>query len=660
MQLKNVKPHLDKMIHFFDHQHQFFMKAEVHFNHHDQQLRAILLFPFKQKGQFILDKIDVFYNNQWVMKRGNPNLYGMTLTNHNSIIWLSQHVYTIETEAKLRLENHFQKFVQTLADRIEAEISLFYPIQCEVAHDSLSILTIFNLNGEEYEGVIETNNYFESIMDEVETINQLLSNYTSQILNNIEKIKIVQAEHGDGSRKTYITTIPITNPVETEGYQDQLLINVYAKGFCDYCQQHVYQSIKSNVKINPSELEKQQLDLLITVLGDQFICEHCHNIVDKEKIVMKNAITEKIFAERFKEELDLLGNTHDQDFYKKLVLEAVEHKHYFHEHQEVFWKTYSFIASQQWESFISELTKNELEYVLTQFLSALPARATKEELLYQVHKLNLIESQKGVFWRKANELLIDYYLNITIFGWNIKKEREIIGEKRANFIFQYLPIPESLKKIHQKRIDVRSKSAESNLISVENEKLRQHIQLLQQENGRLSQKLGEANRSITNLEQATFNETIERNPTDILKIQQLKGLIEELKAEITLLASKLEPEINEQPESVTLTEEKPQQIRDVSEVDLLSGKKIFIIGGFRPKQMTEDVDYTVWTHEARHLDPDFYYHLNEADILIVLTRYISHHAMWEAKEFAILEQKPIFYSPFTNIPTILQEVKEKL
>ena len=80
-----------------------------------------------------------------------------------------------------------------------------------------------------------------------------------------------------------------------------------------------------------------------------------------------------------------------------------------------------------------------------------------------------------------------------------------------------------------------------------------------------------------------------------------------------------------------------------------------ILGGYRSKGHIEANGYHVYTHEARNLDPQYYEYLNKADMIIILTRYISHHAMWEAKEYAILEQKSIFYSTFTNIPTILKE-----
>ncbi|MFX3625133.1 MAG: DUF2325 domain-containing protein [Ectobacillus sp.] len=93
---------------------------------------------------------------------------------------------------------------------------------------------------------------------------------------------------------------------------------------------------------------------------------------------------------------------------------------------------------------------------------------------------------------------------------------------------------------------------------------------------------------------------------------------------------------------------------------MLKGKHILILGGYREKQVQQEQDYTISTHSARTIDPSFYDALKQADILVILTRYISHRAMWEAKEFAILEEKSVYYSTFTNVSAILDEVAGKM
>lgn len=186
------------------------------------------------------------------------------------------------------------------------------------------------------------------------------------------------------------------------------------------------------------------------------------------------------------------------------------------------------------------------------------------------------------------------------------------------------------------------------------QKQQKQMHEINQENGRLTQKLGDAYKRMSQLEQERFTISDEiRSKDDILKIQHLKGLIEELKGEIDRLSREVVTE--EEIEEVDLTNEPVEQEADSLE-EILKGKNILILGGYRPKQDIEEKTYTIFAHDARTIGPEFYEYLKKADIIVLLTRYISHRAMWEAKEYAILEQKSIYYTSFTNIPTILNEI----
>lgn len=653
-----MKPQFDSVTHYFDQQHQFFTKMDVHFNHQRKQLRAILLFPYRQKGYFILDSVEVFFDNKWVKKRGNVDQYGMALTNHHAVILLSQQMDHLEQGAKRQLDHRFYELVKTLASRIKGELSSFYPLNCQVSPDSMSILTTFEINGEEVEGIIETNFYFASTMDDEQIIQKLLTNYKNQIVSNIDKMKLVRVESKE-VQKTFMTTIPVLNPVSSEKYEHELIhVSIFAQGYCENCKDVVNQHIKSNLKINLQDPDKHKLNLLITVLDDKFVCEQCHNLVMKEKIIIQDRDSGKRVIERSLNDLLFLGNMKDQQTLKKIVMNAYEHSEYFQEQKEAFWDAYTYIAVVKWNIFIEELTKKELQWITQYEGMELPTNASKSELLSIVRKLNISEEQKRILWRKVNEVVIEHYLFITIFGWDMKKESEIIGINRASFIFQYLPVPQSLHWIRQQLIDYFahvSEHASQRIMDMqkENETQKQQNHLLQQENGRLTQRLGEANKRISLLEQASYRKSSERNKDDVIKIHGLKGLVEELKAEVAQLTS-LIPESMETKESVQLTEKHNEQKNDKVE-EILTGQNILILGGYRSKGHIEENGYTVYTHEARNLDPHYYEYLYKADLIIILTRYISHHAMWEAKEYAILEQKPIFYSTFTNIPTILKE-----
>lgn len=653
-----MKPQLDSVAHYFDQQHQFFTKMDVHFNHQRKQLRAILLFPFHQKGHFVLDSVEVYYDNKWVTKRGNLDQYGMALIKHPAVILLGQQMAHLEQGAKNQLDDRFHELVKKLASRIQDELSSFYHLNCQVSPDSMSILTTFEINGEEFEGIIETNFYFNSTMDDGQVMEQLLTNYKNQIVSNIERMKLVRVESKE-PQKTFITTIPVLNPVSSEENEHEFIhVSIFAEGSCENCKKTVNQYIKSNLKIKLQDSEKHKLDLLITVLDDQFVCERCHNIVLKEKVIIQERDSGKRVVERSLDDLLFLGYMNDQQSLKSTVMNALEHVDYFQEKQQAFWDAYTYIAVAKWDSYIEELTKKELQYMIQYEGLELPAKASKAELLTLVRKINLSEEQKKALWRGVNEAVIRHYLFITIFGWDMKKESEIIGINRASFIFQYIPVPQSLHWIRQKLIGYFahvSENATQTILHLQTQYQthKQQIHSLQQENGRLSQRLGEANKRISMLEQASYRTSFERNKEDIIKIHGLKGLVEELKAEVARLSTFI-PDAEESKESVQLTEKKNEQ-KDENVEEILTGKNILILGGYRSKGHIETNGYHVYTHEARNLDPQYYEYLNKADMIIILTRYISHHAMWEAKEYAILEQKSIFYSTFTNIPTILKE-----
>ena len=291
-------------------------------------------------------------------------------------------------------------------------------------------------------------------------------------------------------------------------------------------------------------------------------------------------------------------------------------------------------------------------------LEKLPAKASKAELLTLVRKLNLSEEQKKALWRGVNEAVIRHYLFITIFGWDMKKERaeslESIGPALFFNIYRFLSLCIGLGKnllailLMYRKMQHRRSCIYKHSIK----RISSRFHSLQQENGRLSQRLGEANKRISMLEQASYRTSFERNKEDIIKIHGLKGLVEELKAEVHRLSTFI-PDAEESKESVQLTEKQNEQ-KNKNIEEILTGKNILIFSGYRSKGHIEANGYHVYTHEAKKLDPQYYEYLNKADMIIILTRYISHHAMWEAKEYAILEQKSIFYSTFTNIPTIIK------
>ncbi len=163
-------------------------------------------------------------------------------------------------------------------------------------------------------------------------------------------------------------------------------------------------------------------------------------------------------------------------------------------------------------------------------------------------------------------------------------------------------------------------------------------------------KLGEELEKARNM-RVVYN----RDPGDIQKIRDLKGLVAELKSE---LARRLPAEEQVEP---TVLEEAPlaPPARAEKEPDLsvLEGKVVGILGGWRHEQ-AERGDYpcVVLTDSAEKMGPEFYQVLKESDMLIVLTEHISHAAMWEAKAYAVGEGKPIYFRRGVNIWQLLWSV----
>ncbi|NMD71029.1 DUF2325 domain-containing protein [Bacillus sp. DNRA2] len=660
MQLSKVKPDLDSIQYFFDEHHHFHTTVDVYFSHQQQRLRAQLVFPFQRKGNFALEKIEVFYNEQWHDKKGNIEQYGLALAKHVMIVLLGNNIIEMEQTAKQQLEISFQHFVVTVSQRLVNLLKGVLEFECEASEDYLSLMTRMNLNGKVIAGKIATIVHFSNHVNVNVLAEEVAEKYKTEILVNVNKLQELQTEIGE-DQTVYVTTVPIVNPVSSDRSNGRTLeVAVQSTGYCERCAKVLVSQMGTNVKINPLKLAEHKDDLLILIVGRTLQCDECGRLIKKEKVLLWEQQTEQLLDERLIDELMVLGQLQEYESIQMRLDAAVEHESYFYERAEPFWNAYTFVALTQWERFCQELTRIELIEGLRHFSDDLLVDSSKEMLLKRVERLVKSETDKRVFWRKANEIVISHYLRLTLFGWDLSKELLIIGEKRAGFIFQYLPFPEVLKPFYEKHADFFSLNATTDL-KQQNiiEKQQQLIRQLQQENGILSEKLGSAYSRIEEMEKTSFMVVQEnRNSKDVLKIQQLKGLIAELKEELVQLPT-LEQADDVSKAEVILTE--VSETNDIIQLEeIFDGKTILLLGGFRTKTSASEGTCKVLSHESRVLDPTFYEMLKRADIIVVLTRFISHRAMWEAKEFAILEEKEIYFSTYTNVATILNEIAKKM
>lgn len=652
--ISEVKPDLNSMLHFFDIHHNFATRVSVYFINHHQQMRAVILFPLHQTGSFTLEALEVFHHGQWSPKRGDSEIYGKALADHHIVVLLGNYISSIEIGAHKQLEIRFRQVVFALVRRLKEELQPYRPLDFEISRDYLSILPKFEYNGEILAGRIETNFYFPHTAIDESFVEEIVY---SQVLNIKKRLEQHNPNLRHENDKVYVTTVPILNPVCDEEYEQKTLeVSILSIGQCPKCNGSVNSS-SNFIKINLLKLNQHQDDLLIIVVGDTFLCEVCRSPVKKDHVLVSNLQRNEVIAERLVKELDLLGDMSNQDKINQTLTQAVDHHRYFQEHEEAFWSAFAFVAMSKWDRYIRELTRKELYDAFGKYLPQISFKDTKEELVKSVLELDFTRKEKGRLWRKANERVVHHFLFITVFGWDMRREVRIIGQNRSEFIFKYLPVPVELRLFQQRHEAYFSNNGDKERLHLHRtiERQQHQIKLLQQENGRLTQKLGNAYSRISELEQASISVRHEtRNKRDILKIQQLKGLIEELKSELSLSMKPLDA-AERIEEGFVLTEEQIEQETDSVE-SILRGKHILILGGYRAKQYHEENDFIIHTHDARNLGPVFYESLKKADIIVVLTRFISHRAMWEAKEYAILEEKSIYYTSFINIPTILAEV----
>ncbi|MHB1653699.1 MAG: DUF2325 domain-containing protein [Desulfitobacteriaceae bacterium] len=89
-----------------------------------------------------------------------------------------------------------------------------------------------------------------------------------------------------------------------------------------------------------------------------------------------------------------------------------------------------------------------------------------------------------------------------------------------------------------------------------------------------------------------------------------------------------------------------------ADLSVLTGKTILIVGW--PNEEINDNFRIVW-HDGDKVDTRLQALAREADILVFLTSFGSHAAMWWLKEEAIEQDKPIYFVQARNLQKILAE-----
>ncbi|WP_348622646.1 DUF2325 domain-containing protein [Paenibacillus polymyxa] len=338
--------------------------------------------------------------------------------------------------------------------------------------------------------------------------------------------------------------------------------------------------------------------------------------------------------------------------------------------EQEFWAAYTEYALENWKSAVGELMRQEIEVGF----SALGKKTTfKSDLHARREALQKIDaSDRRSFWIAANqEFIVGELLDLGVLGWVPIEFAKRYGAARTRFGIMYFPVAEALEDLRTKYIGLLFKRERGDnafllrrigqLTDAAQKQTMQLNKLLRQADEQkhtiagLQDKLGVANAKLE--QEASHQPITERSKDDIRRIRELKSFIGELIAEIRHLRPEEADEVPETPELVEANAELPEISE--SDVSVLTGKTVAIIGGHRNRKGSGGYPCDIIAHDGRKHAPDFYSTLQRADVIVVLTRFISHASMWEAKAFAAQNDKPIWFIQEINIGSILNIVAQE-
>lgn len=449
-------------------------------------------------------------------------------------------------------------------------------------------------------------------------------------------------------------------------------------------------------------------------------CPDCHNSVMKEaydlgvmkfsdfhitnlKVDIKPIFCKKCWEDTWPQELLLKDQLSNKILYRKVIGQDIEVEgdggdvygsvltkeeselneigatklaDTFNMKHDAFWEAYTAYALEKWDRIIRNLTIKEINDALVQLkMIHFHRKESLSELRRDIKKYCQTVKEKKLFWKAVNHELVNcIYLNLPPKDWQVDKDIEIFGLERIYFMVIHFPLPQELELFRLKHICkviknpqqetkmlieglTKLESEHANLIKRFHSTTRQ-LQEERASKAKLEEKLFEKYKMERDHEQQRTSQE-DRVQEDIQKIKEYKGLISELK----VMNNQLLAKVNQDKKDVQARE--PLEIdcnfevieEPIVDIGVLKGKTIGIIGGFRRKvQEFFFDDCHIMKHSGENLDNQFYGFLKKSDIIVLLTNYVSHAAMWETKEYAIEEGKKIHFVTSTNLKKILEVI----
>lgn len=446
-------------------------------------------------------------------------------------------------------------------------------------------------------------------------------------------------------------------------------MTVWFRAKCRYCSTMNEKKVYDYGVMIYEEFEKKMDEVKHYIIP--FPCRKCSREVKPEMMIYKDELRKLTVSEV------VINYGHMVEGEQTIQMEE-DHKNRFRifkEHENEFWEKYTDYALANWRDLINELQDFEFKDAYKTLQIDTSARTVAQYRKDALNRFRTVE-EKQSFWRAANEYFIyQHLLDIGPIGWVVEKDVNSFGKKRMRFIILHFPLGESYEGMRTEWIGqvIRKEKGDNEflfrriaMLTDELNRTRQkitkyvlQIEELKAEQAKLQEKLSKVYDELR--EEREHKTVITRDPADIEKIRELKSFVSELLAELKE-KERLLQELQPAPEeSLSVPELEETQVgTEPDTFDALSGKTVAIIGGRRQEQAQKEYPCTVLTHSGEHLDPEFYQTLKQADIIVVLTQFVSHLAMWETKAYALENDIPIHFLKGLNIPRLLAEVGNML
>lgn len=336
----------------------------------------------------------------------------------------------------------------------------------------------------------------------------------------------------------------------------------------------------------------------------------------------------------------------------------------YKQNQGEFWEQYCSFALSKWTEMLREVSQEEFARGYAELGLSIPHNNASVAMWRKdAEKRFATEKDCRKAWCAINKYLVEQeFVWIPIQTWPIKAWVATYGRERVAYIVLHLPLPEELERWRTEKLGliIKKRSGETGVLFERIGQLSWELDRQRRRASQMGQTILELRQEISHLRELSArvkNETvniptvINRQADDVRKIRELKGLIGELRAEVERLTGLIPPVVDivsEVPEVVPTP-----SVEKEMDLSVLEDKSILVVGW--PNE-TVNSEYRVLWHDGDKVDTKLQSLAREANIIVFLTRFGSHAAMWWLKEVAIDMGKQIYYLKERNLRRILQTV----